>query len=174
MPESVEILAKQTANAYHWVNKLIDSIPLEKWEEIPPVIESNVIWQMGHLLTSFYFHSIVVIVGHQMDIIQKMPLKQYGALFTTAPASESSGKINLVLLREHLNLMQQKSMEIIQALPYAELNASLEPSQIPHPIAQTKWEALDWNIKHSMYHCGQLGVLKRVLDTRFDFGLKFK
>lgn len=174
MSGSVETLAKQTADAYHWVNKLIDSIPVEKWEEIPPVVESNVSWQVGHLLTSFYFHSIVVIVGHQMDMIQKMPLKEYGELFTVAPASESIDKIKPGLLREHLNLIQQKSMEIIQALPYAELNASLEPSQIPHPIAKTKWEALDWNIKHSMYHCGQLGILKRVLDTRFDFGLKIK
>ena len=33
-------------------------------------------------------------------------------------------------------------------------------------------EALEWNINHTMYHCGQIGVLKRVVDARYDFGLQ--
>lgn len=71
MPHSIETLAKQTADAYHWVNRLIDSIPAEKWEEIPAVLETNVTWQIGHLLMSFYYHSILVVTGHQMDVVQK-------------------------------------------------------------------------------------------------------
>lgn len=172
MPHSIETLAKQTADAYHWVNRLIDSIPAEKWEEIPAVLETNVTWQIGHLLMSFYYHSILVVTGHQMDVVQKIPLKHYSELFTLATPLNSAGMVNPNLLREHLNLVQQKSIEVIQSLKPEDLGQALVPTQITHPIAKTKYEALDWNIKHSMYHCGQLGILKRVLDQRFDFGLR--
>jgi hypothetical protein len=64
----IEILLNQTSNAYEWVNKLIAEIPLNKWEIIPDVIESNVNWQVGHLIVSHYFHSMMVIKGHQMQL----------------------------------------------------------------------------------------------------------
>lgn len=172
MPHSIETLTIQTADAYHWVNRLIDSIPAEKWEETPPVLETNVTWQIGHLLMSFYYHSILVVAGHQMDVVSKIPLKEYNELYTLAPAANSAGKVNPNSLREHLNLVQQKSIEVIQSLKSEDLEQALIPTPITHPIAKTKFEALDWNIKHSMYHCGQLGILKRVLDQRFDFGLR--
>jgi len=44
-------------------------------------------------------------------------------------------------------------------------------TETKHPIAKNNFEALDGNIKHTLWHCGQLGILKRVLNERFDFGL---
>ncbi|WP_216824389.1 hypothetical protein [Emticicia sp. TH156] len=38
--------------------------------------------------------------------------------------------------------------------------------------SKTKFEALDWNIKHTLWHCRQIGLLKRVVDKRYDFGLR--
>jgi hypothetical protein len=66
----IEILINQTANAYQWVNKLVETVPFDKWTIIPPTVESSIDWQIGHLLISHYFHSIMVIRGHQMDILQ--------------------------------------------------------------------------------------------------------
>jgi hypothetical protein len=68
--------------------------------------------------------------------------------------------------------MQGRSLEIIKELAPENLHAALEPTRIPHPIAKTKFESLDWNIKHTMYHCGQIGILKRVVDKRYDFGFR--
>ncbi|MCE7059373.1 hypothetical protein [Dyadobacter sp. CY343] len=31
---------------------------------------------------------------------------------------------------------------------------------------------IDWNIKHTVYHCGQIGILSRIVEKRFDFGLR--
>ena len=50
----IEILSKQTYDAYAWVNKLISAIPYDKWDDIPDVIASNVSWQVGHLILSYY------------------------------------------------------------------------------------------------------------------------
>lgn len=168
----IEILSKQTEDAHNWVNKLINSIPHTVWDVTPEILESNITWQVGHLLMSFYYHSIMVIKGHQMDIIQSMPLKEYDVLFTAGKPGNVVGKIDHSILMSHLMLVEQKSMTVIKSLTLENLNSELVPGPINHPIAKTKFEALDWNIKHAMWHCGQIGILKRIVDKGLDFGLK--
>lgn len=167
----LKILLAQTKSAYDWTNKLLNSIPHKTWDTTPAIIESNVSWQVGHLIVSFYYHSIMVIVGHQMDILGKVPLKEYDILFTSGQPEKVVEKINPEVLQAQLNLMELKSLEIIQSLSKSDLEDKLVPTPISHPIAKTKFEALDWNIKHTMWHCGQLGLLKRVVHERYDFGL---
>jgi hypothetical protein len=168
----IEMLINQTANAYQWTNKLINPVPLEKCKIIPPTVESSIDWQLGHLIISHYFHSIMVIRGHQMDILQQLPIREYSELFTDSGPSLSVGKVASAKLVEDLQFMQQKSLAILATLQVWELDHPLEPTPTPHPIATTKREAVDWNIKHTMYHCGQLGLIKRVVDKRHDFGLR--
>lgn len=168
----VEILLKQTEDTYGWVNRLISSIPYEQWDNTPEIIQTNVSWQAGHLLMSFYFHSVMVIAGHQMDIIKQIPLKDYDEVFTTGNPENIVGKYKPDQLLKQLMLVELKSLEVIKSLSENDLNSPLNLSSIPHPIASNKFEAIDWNIKHAMWHCGQLGILKRIVHERFDFGLK--
>ncbi|RRB06466.1 DinB family protein [Larkinella rosea] len=167
-----EILINQTSNAYEWTNKLLEAVPFDKWEIIPDTVESNLNWQVGHLIISHYFHSILVIRGHQMDVLQRLPIKEYSDFFTVSAPILSVGKTNARTLFQDLKVIQQKSIDILTSLSLSELNGPLEPTSIPHPIAATKFEAIDWNIKHTMYHCGQIGILSRVVDKRYNFGLK--
>ncbi|MBO9203479.1 MULTISPECIES: DinB family protein [Niastella] len=167
----ITFLAKQTESAYAWANKLLLSIPHQKWDTTPDIMESNITWQTGHLIVSFYYHSIMVIVGHQKEVLQQVSLKEYGQLFTTAAPVNAKGKFNPEQLSDHLLFMQQRSLEVIQSLSPADLEAALEPVQPAHPIAKNKGEALEWNIQHTLWHCGQISMLKRVVDKRLDFGL---
>lgn len=168
----IELLVKQTESAYDWVNKLIESIPDDQWDIIPEVVESSVSWQVGHLIVSYYYHTIMVTVGHQMDILQQIPMKDYSQLFHNTSAQQCFGKTKPEDLKKHLKLMEQKSINIIQSMSLNELEKPLVPTPMPHPIARTRFEAIDWNIKHTMWHCGQLGILKRVVHERYDFGLR--
>ena len=167
----VELLSRQTENVYEWTNKLVESVPFSKWDQTPEILETNIAWQVGHLLMSSYFHSAMVIVGHQKDLLQKIPLKQYDEVFTNGSPRDVKG-IDPAILLDQLKLIQARSLEILISLSSESLNSPLEPTRIPHPIAKTKFESLDWNIKHTMYHCGQIGLLKRVIDQRYDFGLR--
>ena len=152
----VELLAWQTRDANGWINKLIESIPFDKWEITPEVIESNVSWQVGHLIMSHYFHTVMTVVGHQSDVFEKIPLREYSNLYGyNSPPREAIGKVAPVTLKEQLTFMQRRSLEIIQGLSPDDLGSELEPTRVPHPIAKTKFETLDWNIKHTMWHCGQ-------------------
>lgn len=168
----LEILTQQTESVYDWTHKLIETITFEKWDIIPDIVESNISWQVGHLIMSHYYHSIMVIKGHQMDVIQKIPLKDYNEIFTDALPEKSVGRTNPSDLINQLKIVQQKSISIIKNLSFTELGNNLEPTPTPHPIAKTKFEAIDWNIKHTMYHCGQIGIIKRIIDQRYDFGLR--
>lgn len=168
----VDMLVRQTEDAYGWTNKLLHSIPYEKWDIMPAVIESTVNWQVGHLIMSFYFNSIMVIVGHQKDVFPVVPLQQYDKLFTNADPKDSIGKTNSTELHSQFVFLQKKSISVINSLTPEDLVKPLEPTSTPHPIAKIKLEAIEWNIKHTMWHCGQLGLLKRIVDQRYDFGLR--
>jgi uncharacterized damage-inducible protein DinB len=170
----IEILVNQTLNAYEWTNKLLAEIPFDKWEITPNVIKSNIAWQVGHLTVSHYFHSIMVIRGHQMDILQNLPMKEYSELFTASAPQLAVGRATSETLLDGLKMMQQKSVDILRSVSRSELASPLEPTPTPHPIATTKFEAIDWNIKHTMYHCGQIGLLSRVVGKRYDFGLRVR
>jgi hypothetical protein len=167
-----ELLIRQTKDAYGWTHKLVTSVPFEKWDETPEVIETNATWQVGHLIMSHYFHAIMVIAGHQMDILQTVPIKAYNLIFTDGAPRNVIGKTNPSDLLNQLTMVQEKSLQILSKLSAADLAGRLEPTAIHHPIAKTKFESLDWNIKHTMYHCGQIGILKRVVHERHDFGLR--
>lgn len=60
----VDILLQQNKDAYQWVDNLISDIAIERWDDTPTGIDTNVNWQIGHLLLSYYFHTVMVIKGH--------------------------------------------------------------------------------------------------------------
>lgn len=172
--KDIELISKQTSDSYTWTNELLKTIPVDKWDVCPGVIKSTLNWQVGHLIMSHYFHSIMVIKGHQMDIIKRIPMKEYDEYFTNSSPELTIGKVDSNTLVEQLDFIQKRSLNIIDNLTSEELYQSLEPSPVPHPVAKNKLEALDWNVKHTMYHCGQIGILKRIVDERHDFGLRKK
>src|SRR5207244_2992454 len=100
--QRIELLLKQTQDAYAWADKLVSPITYDKWDIIPEVIRSNISWQVGHLIVSYYFHYVMVIRGHQMEILNKVPLKEYSELFTDAAPRSSYGKITPEVLLGHL------------------------------------------------------------------------
>ncbi len=114
----------------------------------------------------------MVIEGHQMDILKQIPLKDYDEFFNTGNPKYVEGKYKPDQLMKELMLVEQKSLEIIKSLSDHDLNKPLHPTSVTHPVASNKFEALDWNMKHAMWHCGQLGILKRIVHERYDFGLK--
>ncbi|PIB32722.1 DinB family protein [Maribacter sp. 4G9] len=169
----IAILNKQTETAYDWTHRLMDSVPAEKWEIIPEVLGSNFCWQIGHLVVSIYYHSIMTTVGHLPELLDQMDLRSYTKLcgYDTF-AQEMAGHWTPEQLKLDLERMQNKSLEAINSLSGIDLWEPVEPTKVPHPVAKTKFEAIDWNIKHTMWHCGQMATIKRLVDKPYDYGLQ--
>lgn len=169
----LEILKKQTESAYDWTHKLMDAVPTEKWNIITEGVESNLSWQVGHLIVSIYYHSIMTTVGHLSELLEKMDLRSYTKLcgYDTF-AQEMKGHWTPEKLRSDLEQMQAKSLNVISSLSVTDLWQPVAPTKVPHPVAKTKFEAIDWNVKHSMWHCGQMATIKRLVDQPYDYGLQ--
>jgi len=165
-----EYLYTQTHDAYNWVNKLVNDIDYSEWNNIQSGIESNITWQIGHLILSYYYHTVMVIKGHDMDFLSKVPMKELSPLFGYgSKPSESIGDLKIETLREFHSLAQATSMNTIENVSEEDLQSAIQPVGPPHPIAKTKFEAIDWNIKHTMWHCGQIGVIKKMLGEGHKF-----
>lgn len=169
----IQILTKQTESAFEWTNKLIVSVPQDKWDTCAEGIESNLSWQVGHQIISIYYHTIMTTVGHIPELIEKLNLRHYTEICNyDTNAKNMVGKTNPKQLMEHLGYMQEQSLRVIESLSENDLPKAVKPTKVPHPVAKTKFEAIDWNIKHTMWHCGQIATWKRIVDHSHDFGLK--
>ena len=168
-----QILTKQTKDAYDWTNKLIVAVPTEKWDILANGIESSLSWQMGHQIVSIYYHTIMTTVGHIPELIEDLNLREYTKKCGyDTHAKDMVGVFEPNQLLAHLKQMQGRSLGIIESLSENDLHEAVKPTKVPHPIAKTKFEAIDWNVKHTMWHCGQIATWKRMVDRPQDYGLK--
>lgn len=164
----IELLHEQTSDAYSWLNRLLDTIPTTYWSKTPPELGSNVLWQIGHLIMSIYYHSVMAAKGHHPEVVKNISLEEYNYWFTMASPREILDKIDINNLNKQLFLVEKISLDTIKSLSEINLKEHLEDLQPSHPIASTKYESLDWNIKHTMWHCGQIALLSRIIYKRFD------
>lgn len=173
---ATDILLKQTQEAHNWTYKLIDSVPEHLWDVTPDALESNIAWQVGHLIISEYYHAILVIKGFDAEITAKIDLKTHNHLYGyNSDPKNQVGKANPLLLREQLHFIQKKVLTTIGELPVTDLEVAVEqPIKQKHPVAVTKFDAISWNIKHTMWHCGQMATIKRMVHESYDYGLKTK
>ncbi|MFK7811990.1 MAG: DinB family protein [Maribacter sp.] len=168
-----DLLIKQTQDAHSWTNKLVDSIPLKHWDTTPENLASNISWQVGHLVISEYYHAILVVTGFDEEINKKIDLKTHNQMYgyESVPA-ELVGQVDPDILKEQLLFMQKKVIQNVSNLTLKDLENKVEqPIKQKHPVAKTKLEAVSWNIKHTMWHCGQIASIKRLIHGGFDFGL---
>lgn len=96
-------------------------------------------------------------------------MREYNAAFGYGSAPKNdTGFTNEKLVRDII-LVQEKSLNIISNLSDEDLKEPLIEAKTPHPVASTKGEAIDWNIKHNMWHVGQMATLVRILGERIKF-----
>lgn len=103
---------------------------------------------------------------------ETIPMRKYDRLFTTSSPKKHWEKQSPEALRNNLTIMQKRSIEVFDSLRAENLDCALYSTDVQHSMAKTKFDALDWNIKHAMWHCGQLGILVRIAGERFNFGLR--
>jgi hypothetical protein len=167
-----ESLLLQTKNTYDWSEKLIQSVPYSTWNQMPQVLDTHLSWQVGHLISSIYFHTIMQLKGHDAETMGQIPLREYSMYFGyNEEPRRSIHKYSPEELWENLVFVQKKSLETISGLSKEDLTSPVERARVHNPVAKTKSEVIAWNIQHCWWHYGQIGIIKRVIDRRFDFGV---
>jgi len=167
-----ELLIHQTKDANNWTNKLVNEIDPDKWFETPGVLESNIAWQLGHLTLSQYYYTVVLLTGPDKELAENISLKKYSGLFANGTRkNDIAAELSVDELKYNWKLMEEATVLVLDALNDPALIEGIIKMPKPHPFVKTKQDSVLWNIKHTMWHCGQIGTLKRVIDKPYEFGL---
>ena len=165
-------LKNQTADNYSWTNKLIENIAFDKWFITPEILETNLAWQIGHITLSQYYYTIVLLTGPKKDVAESINIKEYSGLFANGQNRKAlAAEITVQELLDHWKHLQAITHEALTSLQDTDLSSNIFSMPKPHPFVKTKEDAISWNIKHTMWHCGQIAMWKRVIDKPFDFGM---
>lgn len=172
MKQLTELLISQTKDSYQWTTQLIRDIENDTWFIAPAVVESTIAWQIGHLTLSQYYYTVVLLTGPDKEFAARIDLKKYSALFATgARKNEIAAEFSVEQLKQDRDLLLDKTMEVLHSINDMELGQAITRMPKEHPFVKTKQDSISWNIQHTMWHCGQIGMIKRVVDKAFDFGL---
>jgi hypothetical protein len=74
-------------------------------------------------------------------------------------------------LSEKWNAVSEKAMEVSGEITDEDVSQLIYTMPGSHPFVNTLLDSISWNIKHTMWHCGQTGIVKRVVDQPIDFGM---
>jgi uncharacterized damage-inducible protein DinB len=167
-----DLLKNQTIESHNWANKLLHNISDEKWFVTPEIIGTNFAWQLGHLTLSQYYYTIVLLNGPNKDFAEKVNMKKYSGLFANGQKrNELFSEVTVDDLKENWNLLQNQTIKILDNLQDKDLNDEIFKLPKPHPFVKTKENSISWNVKHTMWHCGQIAILRRIIDKPLDYGM---
>jgi len=160
---SIEIIKTQIELVKKQTDELIEKIELSKWNVTPEIIETNMNWQIGHIILANYLHGIASISGANDEIREKLNIKDFIKFYGLK--SNPSSHINEKPKNEKLKDIYIFIFELIwlelKKVKESDLN---EKTEIPNPGANTKYEALMMLFKHQSWHNGQLAILNRILN----------
>lgn len=160
----IEILKDQFILAKDKTDKLISDISAKNWLVTPDVIQSNINWQIGHIILANYLHGIVSISGRNEKFKEKVNVADYIKYYgpKSIPTDFKNEKPSMEKLIE---IFQFTSSIVLKNLETMTSNDLEKNTEIPNPAVDTKYQALLLLSQHQSWHNGQIAILKRVLNT---------
>lgn len=147
--------------ARNYTLELLESVPHDRWFEIPTGLPTNIAWQVGHLAVSQYGLLMFRIRGRKPEDLELIPgrfRKAYGR--ETVPSSDPSGQPSPDELTERLAKVFELGMSEIATV---EPEVLLEPVDMPYAAYPIKLGAILFCPLHEHIHAGQIGLVRRGL-----------
>jgi hypothetical protein len=157
-----EIIIKEMKKSSSWTRYLLKSFDQEKELIIPEGLKTNVNWQIGHILLSRHYHSVVMVFGKQKALTEAIPFREYAAHYAMGSKAAENGtkQPSIALLMDGLREVDKVAVELISEMSESSLDEELLRE---HPVAKTKYDSLMWSGQHQMWHNGQLALIKNLL-----------
>lgn len=163
MPErtNVELATRQIESARNYTLTLIDGIEDADWFRIPEGAPTHLAWQLGHLTMAQYMLTLFRLRGKQPsdeEFITKKFLRRFLKGTTPDPAPENNlpvSEIRAAFDRVYAQLMEE--------LPGFNDDDLTQTVQEPYFAENTTFGSLLFCSHHEMLHCGQIGLLRRLL-----------
>lgn len=158
-----EVIKNQMQLVKKQTDELVEKIELAKWTVTPEVLETNMNWQIGHLVLANYLHGIASIFGANERIRAKLDVKKFIKFYglKSNPADYLDEKPTNEELKDIYDFVYEQIWGELEKIAEANLK---EATEIPNIGAKTKYEALTMLFKHQSWHNGQIAILKRGLN----------
>ncbi len=147
--------------ARDYTNNLLVDVKEDEWFRMPTEGVTHLAWQMGHLAIAQYTLAIFRLRGTVPSDAELIP-SAYAKLFGRSSVPDPDPAIYPPVdeIRARFNAVHARALEEIGR--YTE-EALAAPVETPHRLFTTKIGAITWAPMHEMLHCGQIGLLKRLL-----------
>jgi hypothetical protein len=123
------------------IGKLISDISIESWFETPDVLNTNLNWQIGHIILANYLHGIASISGASAEFREKVNVPDFLKFY--GQKSKPSDFKNEKPSREKLMEVYELTFSIIlKGLANLQEEDLGNDTAIPNPAAGTKYQAL--------------------------------
>ena len=159
----ISVIKAQISSAKEKTEKLITRITTDIWTKTPEVLNTNLNWQIGHIILANYLHGVASISGANEEFKEKINIPDYIKFYgpKSNPTDFINDKPNQKELSEIYEFTMSLVLENLNKITESELN---DNTAIPNPSVSTKYEALKWLSHHQSWHNGQIAMLTRVLN----------
>jgi hypothetical protein len=147
--------------ARRYTLELLDSVPHDRWFEIPTGLPTNIAWQVGHLAVSQYGLLMFRIRGRKPEDLELIPgrfRKAYGR--ESVPSSDPARQPSPKELIDRLTMVFDLAMGEVSSI---DPDVLLEPVDMPYAAFPIKLGAILFCPLHEHIHAGQIGLVRRAL-----------
>ena len=157
-----KLIQEQFTAVDRWTLNLIESVPGNYWKIQLSETQTNLNWQVGHILVSKYFHALACINGPMVELNQSLPISEYMSVYNVGSISNQQMEVkpDKERLLYDLNIINQLALKMLEEISDVEIT---QKTELPNPVAETKYESLMWAFKHQMWHNGQIALIKKIL-----------
>lgn len=159
---AIDVIKEQIISVKERTDGFIKTIGLQKWLITPEVLETNMNWQIGHLILANYLQGIASISGAKESVRNRINMPEFISYYgpNSSPQLYMDEKPSNEELLELYDFIFELIYNEIDKIKIEELSNSTE---VPNPSAKTKYEALTTLFKHQSWHNGQIAILNRLL-----------
>ena len=159
----ISIIKDQIRKTKEKTDKLIAGFSKEAWFETPNILNTNLNWQIGHIILANYLHGVASISGSNAAVKERINIPDFVKFY--GPNSNPIDFKNEKPTQKELLKMYDLMFSIIETEIEKLSEVDLEDNTVvPNPAVKTKYEALVWLSHHQSWHNGQIAVLRRVLN----------
>lgn len=155
--QNIHLVKEKTAT-------LLVNFPAKKSLETPAILNTNLNWQIGHIILANSLHGVASISGPNSKIKDQFSIEDYIKFYgpKSNPLAFTNEKPSFETLMENYEFVYTTINKAITPLNENDLTTN---TAIPNPSVKTKAEALNWLVQHQSWHNGQIAILKRILNA---------
>jgi len=174
--QRVEIAVRLLESAREYLYSLLEDLDDDEWFWSPPpdcgkttlvtgadgsAYQSHIAWQVGHIAMAEYGLMLFRQRGRAEIDLLLMP-GSFRKRFArgSKPVSDPAAYPRPAEIRAQLERIHDQVLQEVGNYPDSQLDEALDP---PHAAYATKYGAMLMASQHEMLHCGQIGMLRRLM-----------